>query len=388
VSRYVDEHRERFGVESICRTLGVSASAYYQRKTGQRSARAVEDERLLEVIRKTHKRNYFAYGYRRMWKALGRAGERAPRCQVQRLMAEHGIQGAKRRGKPWRTTKSDPSASRPRDLVKRNFTASAPNRLWVCDFTHVRCWEGVLYFSFVIDVFSRMVVGWQLAANMRTTLVLDALRMALGLREPGADVALVHHSDAGSQYVSFDYTQVLDDHLVLASIGSVGDAYDNAMAESFVDSYKTELISDRVWRARSQVELATVEYVAWFNHDRLHESLGDIPPVEFEQLHATAPNGPISVNGSVAGTSPRAADGLRTRRLSAVGVDFAANGPISPANAPVARTAIRSGRDNGNQGTNGHGWPLRSTGQGIGSLTGTSKPTTQTTKEPTKPSLR
>ena len=257
MSAYVDQHRERFGVEPICRTLGVSASAYYQRASGERSARSVEDERLREVIRVTHKRNYEAYGYRRMWKALARAGEHVPRCRVQRLMAANNIQGAKRRGKPWRTTEADPAALRPADLVKRDFTAKAPNRLWVGDFTYLRCWEGVLYFSFVIDVFSRMVVGWQLAASMRTTLVLDALRMALGLREPGADFELVAHTDAGSQYTSTDYTQVLDDHELLASIGTVGDALDNALAESFVDSYKTELISDRVWRSRAQVELAT-----------------------------------------------------------------------------------------------------------------------------------
>jgi putative transposase len=143
-----------------------------------------------------------------------------------------------------------------------------------------------VYFAFIIDVFSRMIVGWQLASHMRTDLVLDALRMALGLREPGADFELVHHTDAGSQYTSADYTQVLDDFEVLASIGSVGDAYDNAMAESFLDSFKTELIADRVWRSRSQLELAVVEYVGWFNNRRLHESLGDIPPVEFETLAA------------------------------------------------------------------------------------------------------
>ncbi len=279
MSAFIDERREDFGVEPICSTLGVSASAYYRRATGERSARALEDKRLLEVIKVTHKKNYEAYGYRRMWKALLRGGERVARCQVQRLMATHGIQGAKRRGKPWPSTKPDLSAARPGDLVKRDFTAAEPNRLWVGDFTHIRCWEGVVYFSFVIDVFSRMIVGWQLASNMRTTLVLDALRMALGLRAPGADFELVAHSDAGSQYTSFDYRQVLDDHRVLASIGTVGDALDNALAESFVDSYKTELIADRVWRTRGQVELATVEWVAWFNHDRLHESLGDIPPV-------------------------------------------------------------------------------------------------------------
>ena len=359
MSAYIDQHRERFGVESICRVLGVSASVYYQRATGERSDRSLEDERLLEVIRVTHRRNYEAYGYRRMWKALLRSGEHAPRCQVQRLMAEHGIRGAKRRGKPWRTTKADPAALRPPDLVERDFTAEAPNRLWVGDFTHLRCWEGVLYLAFIIDVFSRMIVGWQLAANMRTTLVLDALRMALGLREPGADFQLVAHSDAGSQYTSTDYTQVLDDHRVLASIGTVGDAYDNALAESWVDSIKTELIADRVWRTRSQLELAVVEYIGWFNHDRLHESLGDIPPVEFEQLHA--PDTPISGNRSVAAITPRAADGLTTRQVQAVGVDFAANGPISPANALIVPTAIRSGRENGPQGTNGSGRPLRST---------------------------
>jgi putative transposase len=285
VSAFIDSHRERFGVEPICRVLGVSASAYYHRARGERSSRQLEDERLLEVIRITHKRNYEAYGYRRTWKALLRAGESTARCQVQRLMRAHGIQGAKRRGKPWRTTKPDPSAQRRPDLVNRQFTAQAPNRLWVGDLSYLRCWEGVVYLAFVIDVFSRRVVGWQLAGHMRTTLVLDALRMALGTREHGADFALVAHTDRGSQYTSADYTQVLDDHQVLASVGSVGDAYDNALAESFVDSFKTELIADRVWQTRSRLELAVVEYIAWFNHDRLHESLGDIPPVEFEALH-------------------------------------------------------------------------------------------------------
>jgi putative transposase len=286
VSRYIDEHRGRFGVEPICETLDVSASAYYQRATGERSARVIEDQRLLGVIEATHASNYYAYGYRRMWKALARAGETVGRDRVKRLMRAHGIVGAKRRGKPWRTTTPDPGATRSPDRVGRDFTAEAPDRLYVADFTYLRCWEGVVFFSFVIDVFSRRVVGWQFAAHMRTDLVLDALRMALTRRAPGADVKLVHHSDAGSQYTSHDFQQVLDDHDVLGSIGSVGDAYDNAMAESFVDSFKTELISDRVWRTRTQLELAIVEYVAWFNTVRLHESLGDIPPAEFEAQHA------------------------------------------------------------------------------------------------------
>jgi putative transposase len=282
VSRFIDEHRGRFGVEPICRVLGVSASAHYQRAGGERSARRVEDERLLALIREVHAANYYAYGYRRMWKALLRSGEDVGRDRVKRLMRANGIQGAKRRGKPWRTTRPDPAARRRPDLVRRDFAAPAPDRLWVADLSYLRCWEGLVFFAFVIDACSRRVVGWQLAPHMRTTLVLDALRMALGTRRPGADVALVHHSDRGSQYTSFDDTQTLTDHGVLASVGSVGDAYDNALAESFVDSFKTELIADRVWRTRSQLELAVVEYIGWFNYARLHESLGDLPPAEFE----------------------------------------------------------------------------------------------------------
>lgn len=306
---FIDEHRDRFGVEPICETLGVSASAYYQRATGQRSGRAVEDERLVERIREVHRANYECYGYRRVHAQLVREGEDAGRDQIARLMRCAGVQGAKRRGKPWRTTIGDPAAQRRPDLVERDFTASAPDRLWVGDFTYLRTWEGRMYFAFIIDVFSRRIIGWQLAGHMRTTLVLDALRMALGTRQPGADFTLVHHTDQGSQYTSYDYGQVLDDARVLASMGSVGDAYDNALAESFVDSLKTELISDRVWRTNTQLEFAILEYVAWFNTRRLHSSLGNIPPVEHEQRHAisavvTDPEslqfspGPFSLNGS------------------------------------------------------------------------------------------
>ena len=296
MSRFIDCHRGRFGVEPICRVLGVSASAYYHRASGQRSRRAIEDEWLLEQLERVHGANYHAYGYRRTWLALRRDGITVGRDRVKRLMRREGIQGAKRRGKPWRTTRPDPTATRPPDLVDRDFTADGPDRLWVADFSYVRCWEGMVYFSFVIDVWSRRIVGWQLTDHMRTDLVLDALRMALGRRRRGADVELVHHSDAGSQYTSIDFTQTLDDHQVLGSIGSVGDAYDNAMAESFVDSFKTELIADRVWRSRSQLELAIVEWVGWFNHVRLHESLGDIPPAEFEDkaLSTITDQGPAS----------------------------------------------------------------------------------------------
>lgn len=285
MSSFIEEHRDRFGVEPICSTLEVSASAYYERAKGKPSARAIEDERLLARIREIHERNYCAYGYRRMWIALGREGEEVGRGRVQRLMRGAGIQGAKRRGKAWRTTKPDPLAHRRPDLVERDFSVEGPNWLWVGDLTYLRSWEGPLFFAFVIDAFSRKILGWQLAPHMRTDLVLDALRMALGQREPGADVELVHHTDRGSQYTSIDYTQELTDHGVLASVGSVGDAYDNAMAESFVDSFKTELIADRSWRSRTQMELAVVEYISWFNNDRLHESLGDVSPAEFEALY-------------------------------------------------------------------------------------------------------
>jgi len=212
VSAFIDEKRERFGVQPICATLGVSASAFYHRASGPRSARDVEDERLLALIREIHLENYEAYGYRRCWKALLRAGHTPPRCRVQRLMRENGIQGAKRRGKPWRTTISDPAAAERPDLVNRDFTASRPGELLVADFTYLRCWQGVVYFAFVLDVYSRRIVGWQFASNMRAQLVVDALQMAIGTRERVAHVELVHHSDRGSQYTSDDLAAVLAEH--------------------------------------------------------------------------------------------------------------------------------------------------------------------------------
>jgi putative transposase len=275
-----------FAGELICRTLGVSRSAHYQRASGRRSARAVADEQLVSVIRQVHEANFEAYGYRKLHLALRRRGIEVGRDRVKRLMRANGIQGAKRRGKRWKTTTPDAQAVRRPDLVERDFTASRPDELYVADFTYLRCWEGLVFLAFVIDVYSRRVVGWQLASHMRASLVCDALRMAVCTRPRGADVALVHHSDRGSQYTSIEFAQVLDDHEVLQSVGSVGDAYDNALAESFVDTIKTELIADRVWRTRDQLELGVVEYLGWFNNDRLHESLGDLPPAEFEALHA------------------------------------------------------------------------------------------------------
>ena len=299
MSAFIDERRGDFGVELICDTLEISASAYYQRKTGVRSARAVEDERLVDVIKRTHAANYEAYGSRRMWKALRREGEDVGRGHVERLMAANGICGAKRRGKPWRTTiaGSDPIASP--DLVNRDFTASAPNLTWVADFTYIRCWEGVVFFSFVLDVFSRRLVGWQFAGHMRTELVQDALDMAVAARRVDPDGLLIHHSDRGSQYTSAQFNDALADHGLLASLGSVGDCFDNAMAESFVDSFKTELIADRAWRSRSELELAIVEWVGWYNHRRLHSSLGDVPPSEFEAPRDYAITGTVDLSSSL-----------------------------------------------------------------------------------------
>jgi putative transposase len=231
VTAYIDERRGRFGVEPICRVLDVSASAYYQRKIAVRSRRQIEDERLLGRIRELHAANYYAYGSRRMWIALRRAGEPVARGTVERLMRAHGIQGAKRRGKPWRTTRPDPAARRRPDLVDRDFSATGPDRLWVADITYLRCWEGVVFFAFILDAWSRRVIGWQLAGHMRTTLVLDALRMALHQRDGGADIALVHHSDRGSQGGFNWSSQRLDRGGVDGQASGVDGGVDGAVAD-------------------------------------------------------------------------------------------------------------------------------------------------------------
>jgi len=287
VSAFIDQQKAAgYAVELTCRSIGTSASAYYRRASGQLSTRAVEDAWLLVEIRRVYRANYEAYGSLRVYKALRREGVLVGRGRVERLMAANGLVGAKRRGRAWKTTVADPEGCERPDLVNRDFSAERPDALWIADFTYLRSWEGVGFFSFVLDVYSRRCVGWQLSGNMRTDLVLDALRMALATRRHGADLQLVHHSDRGSQYTSFDFTQALHDNDVLGSLGSTGDALDNAMAESFVDSFKTELIRDRVWKTRTQLELAVVEWVGWYNHDRLHSALDHIPPTEFEALYA------------------------------------------------------------------------------------------------------
>jgi len=272
----VDEYREQYGVEPICRTLGVAPSTYYAVKARERdpSERALSDERLLAEIRRVHKANYGVYGARKVYWQLRREGIEAARCTVERLMAKDGLQGAVRGGRKRRTTIPDGQAERPADLVDRDFKAPAPNRLWVADFTYVATWSGVCYVAFAIDVFSRRIVGWKADRSMKTLLVLDTLEMALWARDhhgrPVKD-GLVHHTDAGSQYTSFAFTQRLIDAGADPSIGSVGDAYDNALAESTIGLYKTELINPRgPWKTIDQVELATLEWVDWYNHRRAY----------------------------------------------------------------------------------------------------------------------
>jgi len=288
VSRYIDSERERFGVEPICRALETPVSSYYAVKARAQdpSPRALADRELLERIRRVHAENYGVYGARKVWWQLRREGLEVARCTVERLMRKDGLQGAVR-GKKRRTTIPAGQAERAPDLVERIFTASAPNRLWVSDFTYVAAWSGVVYVAFTIDAYSRRIVGWKADTTMKTSLVLDTLEMALWARDHhGQPVSpgLVAHSDAGSQYTSFAFTQRLIDAGAAPSIGSVGDGYDNALAETTIGLFKTELINRQgPWKTLEQVELATLEWVDWYNNRRLHGTLNGLPPVEYEQ---------------------------------------------------------------------------------------------------------
>jgi putative transposase len=268
--------------------LKIAPSTYYAALTRPPSQRAIRDEELKEMIRRIHKENFSVYGAKKVWKQLLRDGVRVGRCRVERLMRDLGLVGAVR-GKTVRTTVSDPSGARAADLVKRQFTAGAPNRLWVADFTYVASWAGTVYVAFAIDVFSRKIVGWQAAMSKETDLVLDAIDIGLHARNyrPGRDGdKLVHHSDAGSQYTSFRFTQHLIDAGIDASIGTVGDALDNALAESTIGLYKTELIKPRgPWHNLSEVDAGTAAWVDWYNNRRLHGACGYRPPTEFEALY-------------------------------------------------------------------------------------------------------
>jgi len=281
---YIDEHRDEFGVEPICEVLQVAPSTYYAAKKRPLSARAIRDAVMIPVLVALWEANYRVYGAHKLWKAAHRAGHEIGRDQVARLMRSAGIEGA-RRTKRVRTTRRDVHAARHPDLVGRDFTAAAPNQLWVTDLTYVPTWAGVAYVCFIVDAYSRMIVGWRVAAHMRTEMVLDAIEMARWSRGARID-GLRCHSDAGSQFTSVRYGERLAEIGAVPSIGSVGDSFDNALAETVNGLYKTELIRgpsrSGPWKTVEDVELATLSWVHWHNHERLHGHCGDVSPAEFE----------------------------------------------------------------------------------------------------------
>ena len=287
---FIDQHRERFGVEPICKWLRIAPSAYWrhaarQRDPALRSARSRRDEFLIPHIQQVWDANLRVYGADKVWKQLQREGVAVARCTVERLMRRLGLRGV-RRGKVVRTTFSDSAAPCPLDRVNRQFKADRPNQLWVSDFTHVSTWQGFVYVAFVIDVFARRIVGWRVSRSMRTDFVLDALEQALYARQPKRDETLIHHSDRGSQYVSIRYTKRLAEAGIEPSVGSKGDSYDNALAETINGLYKAELIHRRApWKTVESLELATLAWVTWFNHQRLLEPIGYIPPTEAEDQY-------------------------------------------------------------------------------------------------------
>jgi transposase InsO family protein len=284
---FIDQHRDTYGVEPICKVLQIAPSGYRryaacQRNPSLRSVRAQRDDGLMPQIERVWQSNLQVYGADKVWHQLNREGIDVARCTVERLMKRLGLAGA-RRGKVVRTTIPDKAVPCPLDRVNRQFRADRPNQLWVSDFTYVSTWQGWLYVAFVIDVFARRIVGWRVSRSMRTDFVLDALEQALYARQPELSDALIHHSDRGSQYVSIRYTERLGEAGIEPSVGSRGDSYDNALAETINGLYKTELIHRRApWKTMEAVELATLEWVSWFNHHRLLEPIGYIPPAEAE----------------------------------------------------------------------------------------------------------
>jgi putative transposase len=283
----------RWGVEPICAVLAeqgtpIAPSTYYERRQRRPSRAAQRDTMLRGEIERVYRANYAVYGARKVWLQLNREGIAVARCTVERLMRDMGLQGA-RRGRTCRTTVADPAAARPADLVQRRFTPNRPDRLWVADFTNVATRSGTVYVAFVIDAHSRRILGWRAASSMKTALVLDALEMAIWARgRQGVHdlTGLIHHTDAGSQYTSITVTERLAAARAAPSVGTVGDAYDNALAESEIGLFKTEVIRPQgPWKGLDQVELAVLEWVDWHNHRRLHTACYDLPPVEYEQIY-------------------------------------------------------------------------------------------------------
>jgi putative transposase len=285
--RFITEHQAHWGVEPICRVLQVAPSSYYAAVGRPVSARRQRDEVLKAEIRRVWDDHRQVYGGDKVWAQLNREGIRVARCTVERLMRELGLRGVVRGQPRVRTTVGDTASDRPLDLVARQFRAPAPNRLWVADLTYVKTHSGWVYVAFVVDACSRFVVGWQAARSLRTDLALDALEMALWARRTVSLTGLIHHSDRGVQYLAIRYTERLAEAGVIPSVGSRGDSYDNALAESFNGLYKAELIRHcGPWQGLDDVEYATLEYVDWFKHRRLHGELGMRPPAEFEALQA------------------------------------------------------------------------------------------------------
>jgi transposase InsO family protein len=285
---FIDEHRDEYGVEPICSQLPIAPSTFYDHQDKRhhperRSNRARQDDALCPEIQRVWEENFRVYGAHKVWKQLNREDIEVARCTVERLMKRLGLEGA-RRGKGCRTTIPETGADRPADLVQRRFVAERPNQLWVADITYVATWRGFAYVAFVIDVFSRHIVGWRVSNTMRTDLVLDALEQAVWAR--GGAEGVIHHSDRGSQYLSIRYSERLAEAGMESSVGSRGDSYDNALAETINGLYKTEVIRPRgPWRTVDDVEFATLEWVDWFNNRRLLKPIGDIPPVELEMAY-------------------------------------------------------------------------------------------------------
>jgi len=287
---FIDTHREAYGVEPICAVLPIAPSSYYEQKARQadpdrRPARARRDDVLKVEIGRVWRENFSVYGVHKVWKQMKREGIPVARCTVRRLMAELGLKGAVR-GRKLRTTIPEEAAARPTDLVERNFVATRPNQVWVADLTYVATWRGFVYVAFVIDIYARHIVGWRASSSLRSDLALDALEQAICARPRGETEDLIHHSDRGVQYLSIRYTERLAEAGIEPSVGSKGDSYDNAMAESVIGLFKTEVIRRRgPWRGLEDVEFATLEWVAWFNHRRLMGPIGDLPPVEYEEAY-------------------------------------------------------------------------------------------------------
>lgn len=293
MTAFIDEHRGEYGVEPICRVLPIAPSTYYEHSArradpSRRPTRAQRDEELRQEIRRVHETSFGLYGSRKVWHQLRREGIKVAKCTVERLMREMGLAGV-RRGKTTVTTVSNPKVSCPLDKVNREFRVERPNALWVVDFTYVHTWTGFVYVAFVIDAYARKIVGWKVSKKASAEFVLDALEQALHARRPSEEDGLIHHSDRGVQYLAMAYTQRLAEEGIVPSVGSVGDSYDNALAETINGLYKAEVIwRQRSWPSVSAVEMATLRWVDWFNNHRLFGPIGHIPPAEAEANYYAA----------------------------------------------------------------------------------------------------